>query len=149
MRVTDQVSAMECLGSNPFEVLLVPRFFGILIASTVLLLSGLLVSVGSSILAANLLYGINIYEYLEGIPRFVDLYTVGSSVIRCLIYGGIVALISCYYGFFATGGAVGVGTAVTRSATQINLVIVVANFVTAGLANWLIAMLKKGVEFGS
>src|SRR4029077_12204370 len=53
MRVTEQIDAIECLGTNPIQYLIVPRFVGIVISSVILLLIGLLISIGGAMLVAN------------------------------------------------------------------------------------------------
>ena len=45
MRVTEQIDAIECLGTNPIQYLIVPRFVGIVISSLILLVIGLIISV--------------------------------------------------------------------------------------------------------
>jgi ABC-type transporter Mla maintaining outer membrane lipid asymmetry permease subunit MlaE len=54
----------------------------------------------------------------------------------------IVALVSCHKGYFASGGARGVGKAVTLAAVYTNLYIVLANFITSQLLTALEVLLK-------
>jgi phospholipid/cholesterol/gamma-HCH transport system permease protein len=65
-----------------------------------------------------------------------------------LVYGTIVATVSCHRGFIATGGARGVGHAVTQASIFTNLYILFANF---GLSHMLtlIDTLTEGLKGGS
>ena len=131
MRVTEQIDAIECLGTNPIQYLIVPRFVGIVISSLLLLMIGLVISIGGSMGVASLLCGLNPLQFASSIPRFVGISTLLSGMFKSLVYGVIVAGVACYKGFTASGGARGVGRAVTLAAIYTNFYIVVANFATS------------------
>ena len=137
MRVTEQIDAIECLGTQPIQYLIVPRFMGIVISSLILLGIGLMVSIVGSMIVASLFCGMNYLQYLSSVPRFTDFSTIAGGMFRSLVYGIIVASVSCYEGYTASGGAKGVGRAVTRAAVFTNLYIVIANFVTANVLDFL------------
>jgi phospholipid/cholesterol/gamma-HCH transport system permease protein len=136
MRVTEQIDAIECLGTNPIQYLIVPRFMGIVLSSVILLGLGLLISVVGSMTVAGLFCGMNHLQYLTSVPRFTDLSTIGGGMFRSLVYGTIVASVACYEGYTTTGGAQGVGRAVTKAAIFTNLYIVIANFITANILDF-------------
>lgn len=146
MRVTEQIDAIECLGTHPIQYLIVPRFVGIIISSAILLAIGLMISVAGSMLVASYFCGMNHLQYLASVPRFTDLTTIAGGMFRSIIYGTIVASVSCYEGYTATGGARGVGRAVTHAAIYTNLYIVIANFVTANLMDFMSTIIHNWVE---
>lgn len=133
MRVTEQIDAIECLGADPMQYLVVPRFIGIVISSLILLQIGLVVSIGGSIVIANLLCGLNPLQFIAGIPRFTNGWTIFGGAFKSFVYGLIVAAVSCHQGFTTSGGAKGVGKAVTRAAIFTNFYIVIANSFTSNL----------------
>ncbi len=130
MRVTEQVDAIRCLGTNPMEYLVVPRFVAIVSCSVLLLVFGLVVSLLGSMGVACYLYNFNALQYLQSVPQFTDGWTVFCGVFKSAAYGMIVATVSTYKGYRATGGAKGVGIAVTECAIYTNLLIVLANTFT-------------------
>jgi phospholipid/cholesterol/gamma-HCH transport system permease protein len=134
MRVTEQIDAIECLGTNPIHYLVVPRLFGIIISSLILLFVGLMVSIGGAMTVAWFARGINTFEFASSIPKFISIQTFMAALFKAVIYGGIVATVSCHRGFTASGGARGVGQAVTQAAIYTNLYILFANF---GLTHFL------------
>lgn len=133
MRVTEQIDAVQCLGTDPIQYLVVPRFVAIVISSLLLLMAGLVVSVAGGMLVANVVCGINPQQFMTSIPQFTDGWTVFSGMFKSWVYGNIVAGVACYKGFTASGGARGVGRAVTQSAVYTNLYIVIANYVVSDL----------------
>ena len=137
MRVTEQIDAIESLGTNPIQYLIIPRFFAIILSSVVLLAMGLSVSVLGAILVAQAFSDLNLYQYISSIPRFAGGWTLFEGLVRSTLFSTIVATISTYKGFTATGGARGVGRAVTQSAIYINVYIVIANFISSSLLEWI------------
>jgi phospholipid/cholesterol/gamma-HCH transport system permease protein len=134
MRVTEQIDALYTLATNPIKYLIVPRFLAALIMLPVLvifadvigILGGYVVSV--QILGANpTIYIRRTWNYLE----FNDLY---SGLLKAVVFGMIIATISCYQGFSAEGGAEGVGRATTKAVVVSSLTILISNyFITAFL----------------
>ena len=137
MRVTEQIDAIESLGTNSVQYLIVPRFFAIVLSSIVLLAIGLSVSVIGAVLVTQSFSDMNLYQYIASIPRFVGPWTLFEGLVRSTIFSTIVATISTYKGFTASGGARGVGKAVTQSAIYINVYIVLANFISSSLLEWI------------
>lgn len=137
MRVTEQIDAIQCLGTNPLQYLVVPRFIAIVISSVLLLGAGLLVSVAGAMLIATLLCGMNPLQYAQSIPRFTGIDTLVGGMFKSFVYGVIVAAVACYKGYTASGGARGVGRAVTLAAVYTNLYIVIANYLTSNFLDLL------------
>jgi phospholipid/cholesterol/gamma-HCH transport system permease protein len=130
MKITEQIDAMDCLGVNPLEYLVIPRFVAIILATCLLLFLALLVGVTGSIMISQFFYGINHDRFVESIPRFVNLWTLCGSLYKASVYGFIIATVCTCYGYQTTGGARGVGIAVTKTATYNGLLIVLANSFT-------------------
>ncbi len=137
MRVTEQIDAIQCLGTNPIQYLIVPRWIAIIISSVILLVIGLVISIGGSMLVSNILLDINPLQFASSIGQFTDLSTVASGIFKSAVYGTIVASVSCYEGYTASGGARGVGKAVTQAAVYINLYIIIANTLTSNMFEFL------------
>jgi phospholipid/cholesterol/gamma-HCH transport system permease protein len=137
MRVTEQIDAIECLGTDPLQYLIVPRFVGIVISSLILLVLGMIISVIGAMFVAATLCGVNPLEFVTSIPQFVSFWSILGGMIQAVIYGVIVGGVSCYYGYNAKGGAKGVGRAVTLAAIYTNFYIVIANFTSNEILTWL------------
>lgn len=131
MRVTEQLDAIRCLGSDPIQEIIVPRFIGIVISSFFLLAAGLLMSILGGIFMGFVFTGIQPEEYVRHIPTIVSLFSVGNGLFKCLIFALLLAAVCTYKGFTATGGAKGVGRAVVSTAVMTMVGIVVADWFTS------------------
>ena len=127
MRVTEQIDAVECLGTDSLQYLVLPRFIAIIFSSLILLILGLVVSLVGAMAVADLLCGVNPLQFISSIPRFAGLWMFAGGMFRSFVFGTLVAGVSCYKGYTASGGARGVGRAVTLAAVYTNLYIVIAN----------------------
>ena len=131
MKVTEQIDAIRCLGSDPLVEVIVPRFIGIIIASLFLLVFGLCLSVTGGLLMANVFANINAAEYFRHIPSIVSGYSIVSGLFKCLVFSFVIAGICTYLGYFTTGGARGVGLAVIQTAVLSMVSIVITDWMSS------------------
>lgn len=131
MRVTEQIDAIRCLGANPIQELVLPRFLAIVISSFFLLAAGLVMSVAGGMLMGMAFAGINPEEYLRHVPTIVTLNSIASGLFKCFVFAILLAAVCTYKGYSATGGAKGVGRAVVNTAVATMVGIVVADWVTS------------------
>lgn len=146
MRVTEQIDAIRCLGSNPFREIILPRMIAIFVASFALLAAGLMASIGGGVLLASLFAGINPDEYVRHIPTLVAPASVGIGLFKCAVFAVILASICTYKGYTTTGGAKGVGRSVVQTAVATMVSIVIADWLTSVIAEAVIevAMAARG-----
>lgn len=134
MRVTEQIDAIRCLGANPIQEIVLPRYFGIIISSFFLLAAGLLMSIAGGLLMGAIFSGINPEEYLRHIPTIVTKASIGSGLFKCLVFALVLASVCTYKGYTTTGGAKGVGRSVVGTAVMTMVGIVVLDWVTSLLS---------------
>lgn len=140
MQVTDQLNAMRCLGTDPMRYLVAPRLAAVIFSSFLLLVIGLMMGVLGGMGIANVILGVNSLNYIENIPMFVDVSSVAIGVIKSFVFGAIIGTVGCYHGYFATGGAPGVGYAVRRTAVQSLVAIILTDYAISSVAVPLIEM---------
>ncbi len=131
MRVTEQIDAIRCLGANPIQEIILPRWLGIVCSSFFLLAVGLMMSIGGGLLMGMFFSGISMQEYVRHIPTIVTSFSILSGLFKCLVFAMVLASICTYKGYTATGGARGVGRAVVNTAVATMVAIVIADWVTS------------------
>jgi phospholipid/cholesterol/gamma-HCH transport system permease protein len=142
MRVTEQIDAIRCLGANPIQEIILPRFLGIVISSFVLLAAGLMMSIFGGLLLGAVFSGINPEEYLRHIPTIVSGFSVGSGLFKCLVFALVLASVCTYKGYTASGGAKGVGRNVVGTAVMTMVGIVVFDWVTSLLCETALILFR-------
>lgn len=131
MRVTEQIDAVRCLGADPVQEIILPRFIGIIISSFFLLTIGLIMSVLGGIIMGVVFANINPAEYVRHIPTILAWPSLLSGLIKSLTFALVLATICTYKGYSTTGGAKGVGKSVVSTAVTTMISIVVADWATS------------------
>jgi phospholipid/cholesterol/gamma-HCH transport system permease protein len=140
MRVTEQIDAIRCLGANPFQEIIFPRFLAIIVSSFFLLAVGLFMSIAGGLLLGVLFSGITAEEYLRHIPTIVAFPSILSGLFKCFVFALVLASICTYKGYTTTGGAKGVGRSVVSTAVATMVGLVIADFVTTLIGEAVMVM---------
>jgi ABC transport permease subunit len=128
MAVSEQTDSLRVLGSDPTDYLVTPRVLACMVAGPILNALCFAMGMAASTLLAQAVYDVPANIILDSAARAVLPWDVITSCIKAWLFGGIIAVVSCAWGFTTTGGAKGVGEA-TTSAVVISLVaIFVADF---------------------
>lgn len=124
MQVTEQIDALETLATNPIKYLVVPRFLALTFMLPVLTLYANVIGIFGGYLICVFKLGISSSMYLHITYTsllYKDLFT---GLFKSVIFGMIIALVSCYEGFNVEGGAEGVGKA-TRTAVVATFILII------------------------
>ncbi len=133
MRVSDQIDAMSTLAVDPFKYLISPRILATtLMMPFIVLVADILGILGGWVVAVFALE----FEgatYIRNIDQFLTAEDVWTGLIKAGVFGFLISVAGCYYGFKSRGGAQGVGGA-TRSAVVASAVAILAsNYVMTSL----------------
>lgn len=142
MKVTNQIDAIRCLGTDPFQYLLAPRFLAIMVMTLILLFFALIVSIIGGIFAMIITADINPVEYITMIPDLVTPISVVTGLVKSSIFGFLIAWICCYLGYTTEGGAKGVGRTVNKTAVTTVVAIVIADFTVSATIDWISYILR-------
>jgi phospholipid/cholesterol/gamma-HCH transport system permease protein len=115
MRVTEQIDALESMGTNPIHYLVVPRVLAsIFMIPALTIMADFMGVVGGYLYSIHILH-IDEHHYWKNSEAFVQLFDLFSGIFKSVFFGGAIALVSCYRGFHCTPGAEGVGRAATSA----------------------------------
>ncbi len=114
MRVTEQIDALEVMGVNPYEFLVMPRFVaGALMMPLLALIFGGIATISASIVACGVL-DLSFPVFWNAFRQWVDWVDLLHCIVKGTTFGMALTLLGCFFGFRASGGARAVGFA-TRS----------------------------------
>ena len=128
MRVTEQIDALESMAVNPLQYLFVPRLIASLFMFPVLTMVSNLVGMVGSYIVGVIMWGIDPGNFIEKIRWYVTAHDIYSGLIKSIVFGGVVTLISCYKGYRAEGGARGVGVATTQAVVISSVSIMILDY---------------------
>lgn len=133
MRVSEQIDALESMGFNSVSFLVVPRVIAGLLMFQVLYVVASVFGIGGGIAAGVLSGEVPVSEFMKGSRMFFKEWNVLFGFVKSFVFGFIITSISCYKGYYASGGAEGVGTATTNSTVLSCIYILIADFILAAL----------------
>ena len=115
MEVTEQIDALRTMAVNPVQYLVTPRVFAAIIMVPVLCLLCSVVGIGGAWLVAVQGLGLDEGIFVDRIVNVVVPWDVWSGIIKAAAFGVAITVIACFKGFYASGGARGVGLATTQA----------------------------------
>lgn len=133
MRVSEQIEALEVMGVNAANYLLLPKILAfvlmmpilVIISMTFGLMGGYCVGLFSDIITVN--------DYLQGIQTYFIPYYIFYSIFKSLFFAFIIGSVSTYYGYNAKGGALEVGRASTNAVVNSSILILLFNIIITNL----------------
>ena len=115
MRVTEQIDAIKVLKVNPVEYLFVPRVLSGVLMMPVVVIIASVVGVLAGAITTALTTDLSFRAYFDSAWLGVYMKDLFVSLLKAVAFGGTIALISCTCGYYASGGAKGVGLATTKA----------------------------------
>lgn len=128
MRVNEQIDAMRVMAVNPYGYLVAPRILGGVFMMPLLAAIFILSGVFAAMLTGVVFFDIDLGTFFEKLRWMVKPRYIFQGMIKAAIFGAILSSIGCYKGFFAGGGAKGVGRATTEAVVLSLVAIVVSDY---------------------
>jgi phospholipid/cholesterol/gamma-HCH transport system permease protein len=132
MRVTEQIDALEVMGINSINYLVLPKIIAMMLYPFVITIAMFLGIFGGWM--ATIYAGFSSSsDFIEGIQLDFDSFHITYAFVKTLVFSFILATIPAYHGYYMKGGALEVGKASTISFVWTSIVIIVVNYVITQL----------------
>lgn len=133
MRVTEQIDALTTMGVSPVQYLLSPRLVASVLMVPLLCVLYTCVGMAGAWLVAVQWLHVDPGVFVARAKQYAYPKDFFMGEIKACVFGFLVAAISCRQGYFASGGARGVGLATTRAVVQSAVGILVANYLLTAI----------------
>ncbi len=133
MRVTEQIDAITTMGVNPVQFLVVPRIVATTLVLPLLALSFGIAGMFGSWTVAVAWQNIDPGIFMERVSQFLTWSDIRMLLTKSAVFGVIVSTTCCKKGFFASGGARGVGEATAKAVVASIVAIFAADYVVTTL----------------
>ena len=131
MRVTEQIDALRVLKVDPIRYLFVPRVLSGLLMMPPVVAVASAVGVIAGAITANLTSGLSYMAFFDSAWLGIHMKDLTVCMLKAMSFGGAIALISCTWGYNASGGAKGVGKATTKAVVWSFVAIVIIDMIYA------------------
>lgn len=133
MRQKEHIDAMEIMGVNTAAYLVMPKIIASLVVIPILVSMAAIVSIFGAFVAAVPTGLFTAAEYVQGIRANLAPWNVFIMYVKAFVFGGLLSSISCFQGYFVTGGNIELGKASTRAVVMSNIAILIADYLIAVL----------------
>jgi len=133
MKVTEQIDSLEIMGVNSASYLILPKIIAVVMIFPLLYILSVFFGLIGGMIVGPAVGAVTVTDYLNGIQYLFNPYYVTFSLIKCLVFGFLIASVSAFFGYNVEGGAFDVGTASTRAVVNTNILILVWDLILTQL----------------
>jgi phospholipid/cholesterol/gamma-HCH transport system permease protein len=133
MRVTEQIDALEIMGVNSANYLVLPKIIAFVLFIPVLVVFCIFTSLIGGMAVAYFTDIISVEKYTYGLQAFFTPWYVWYAIIKSLFFAYIIASVSSFFGYHVKGGALQVGKASTNAVVSASILILLFDVVLTKL----------------
>ena len=122
------LDAMRALGTSPARKLVTPRIIALVVSLPLLTIAADMFGLIGGGLLAKYLHGLDPNIYISSVRTGTHFEDLLASILKPMVFGLIIGLISCYKGLQTSGGTVGVGISVTKAVVTSSIYVIIADF---------------------
>jgi phospholipid/cholesterol/gamma-HCH transport system permease protein len=127
MKVTEQIDALRSMAADPVKKLVVPKLIATLVMLPSLTVLGIFLGILGGLLISIFQLDLTPGFYLNDVLQAMTLADIGSGIGKSFFFGYFIAIIGCYNGLTARGGADGVGRATTNTVVLASILVIVSD----------------------
>ncbi len=128
MRVTEEIDALETIGIGPFDQLVLPKVFGLMLALPLLVVC---------IVMAQVVLDVSYADFIQRMPTAISTSDFVVGVAKAPVFALIISMVGCHQGFQVTGGADSVGKQTTVSVVQSIFLVIISDAAFSILFSWM------------
>jgi phospholipid/cholesterol/gamma-HCH transport system permease protein len=133
MRVTEQIDALVTMAVSPVQYLLSPRLVASVLMMPLLCIVYTCVGMAGAYLVSVQWLGVDAGLFVSNIEKNMVPHDFYMGLIKAAVFGFLISAISCTRGYYASGGARGVGQATTEAVVHSAVSLLVTNYLLTSL----------------
>ncbi|MCL2414554.1 MAG: ABC transporter permease [Bacteroidales bacterium] len=133
MRVTEQIDALEVMGINPANYLVLPKVIACVFFHPILIMLSIGFAIGGGYFVGIVSGMMTPFQYIYGLQFDFNPFDLFYALFKTVIFAYLITTISAFYGYFTQGGALEVGRASTKATVQSCIMIIAVNLVITQL----------------
>lgn len=131
MKANEEIDAIQAMGLNPVELLVLPRVLALLVALPMITFIGMISGILGGIVVCALTLDISPTMFLTIMQNNVGFEHFGVGMIKAPVFAFLIAIIGCLEGFKVSGSAESVGAHTTASVVHSIFVVILLDAVAA------------------
>lgn len=123
MRVTEQIDALDIMGVNSANYLILPKITGLVLFVPVLCLVSMITGLVGGYLATYMVDNLPTEAFVEGLQMMFQPRFILHSIVKSMVYAYIISSVSAFHGYTVKGGSLQVGKASTDAVVRSSVLI--------------------------
>jgi len=128
MRVTEQIDALEVMGINSLNYLVLPKIIASVFFYPLMALLSMFIGIVGGYYSGILTGLFYSEDFIYGIQLDFNPYFIKYALIKTLVFAFVIATIPAYHGYYVKGGSLEVGRASTQAVVWTSIVIILLNY---------------------
>ena len=128
MRVTEQIDALEVMGINSLNHLVLPKVLATVFFYPFLIVLAMFLGIFGGWVAGFTSTMFSEIDYMQGLQLDFNPFLVQYALIKTLIFAFLIATVPSYHGYYVKGGSIAVGKASTQAVVWTIILIVITNY---------------------
>ncbi len=133
MRITEQIDALKIMAVNPIQYLVTPRLWAGMLVVPLLTAMADLIGIAGGYVIGVLVLGIDHGIFMAKMKDMVELVDIMSGICKSIFFGAFLVSVCCYKGYYARGGAEGIGRATTEAVVISSVGILIFDYIMTTL----------------
>lgn len=133
MRITEQIDALEIMGVNSANYLILPKIIATVFFFPFLTIMSIIIGSAGGYFVAMFTGILQPQTYIDGLMYDFKLFSIVYSLIKISVFAFLITSISGFYGYFAQGNSLEVGRASTRAVVISSIMILIFNLILTQL----------------
>ncbi len=128
MRVTEQIDALEVMGVNTLNHLILPKVIATVLFYPFIIILAMILGIAGGWFGGLLTDLYTVEDYIVGIRLEFQPYYIRYALIKTIVFAFVIATIPSFYGYYLKGGSIEVGKASTKAVVWTSVVIITLNY---------------------
>ena len=133
MRVSEQIDALEIMGINSANYLILPKIVASLLINPILTIISMILGILGGYMACILSGLVDSETFIFGAQYYFHPWHLYYSLIKSVVFAFIITSISCFRGYYVEGGSEEVGKASTKAVVNASISILLWNLILTAL----------------
>lgn len=133
MRITEQIDALEIMGLNSANYLILPKIIAAVISFPILNLLSIILGISGGFFVAWATDVVSIHDYVYGLNYMFVPFYVTYSLIKISVFAFIITSIAAFQGYYTSGGALEVGKSSTKAVVYSIIMVLLFNLILTKL----------------
>jgi phospholipid/cholesterol/gamma-HCH transport system permease protein len=133
MKISEQIDALEVMGINSANYLILPKILGGLIVFPLLVIISAFLCLAGGIFIGDFTGAVSANDFIDGAQSTFKTFTLVFAMIKSVTFAFIITSVSAFQGFYVRGGSLEVGRASTKAVVHSCILILIFDYLLAQL----------------